>query len=202
MVYKKVKAALIVAGLAFCATGAVSASQGMTGASGAMLSHTCAGCHGTDGASVGPASPTISGLSSYYFIDVMEGFASGDVPSTIMDRIALGYSAEEIEAMAEFFAKKPFVPAKQEFDDSLVELGASLHDRHCERCHADGGTFADDDAGVLAGQWAPYLRWTLADYRAEYREGPARMHREMREMLEREGEKSMEALISYYASQQ
>ena len=61
-----------------------------------MLANNCQGCHGTDGASVGPASPTIAGLSKDYFVEVMEGFASGDVKATIMDRIAKGYNKKEI----------------------------------------------------------------------------------------------------------
>ena len=39
----------------------VSATQAMAGASAKAMADTCAGCHGTNGASVGPASPTISG---------------------------------------------------------------------------------------------------------------------------------------------
>ena len=39
-----------------------------------MLADTCAGCHGTDGASVGPATPNIAGLSETYFTDTMLAF--------------------------------------------------------------------------------------------------------------------------------
>jgi cytochrome c553 len=63
MVYKKIKEALIAAGIAVVASSTAMADDGMTGASGEMLANTCAGCHGTNGISTGPATPTISGMA-------------------------------------------------------------------------------------------------------------------------------------------
>lgn len=42
--------------------------------SGQALAFTCAGCHGTDGSSVGPSSPSIAGMDPDVFIDVMKGY--------------------------------------------------------------------------------------------------------------------------------
>ena len=197
--------ALLAVGLAFAASSAVIAADEppvLTGASTSMLADTCDGCHGTSGASDGPAIPTIAGLSEEYFVEVMQGFASGEVPSTIMGRIAKGYSEDEIKQMAKHFGAKPFVMAKQDFDAGQVKKGAKLHDKYCEKCHADGGTSAEDDAGVLAGQWTPYLNWTLADYRAGDREMTKKMKKKVEQMLSKEGDAGIQALLSYYASQQ
>ena len=38
------------------------------------LANTCAGCHGTDGSSNGPATPSLAGISVDYFKDAMESF--------------------------------------------------------------------------------------------------------------------------------
>jgi sulfide dehydrogenase cytochrome subunit len=73
----------------------------LSGASAAMLSNTCAGCHGTNGASGGPATPTIAGLEEEYFVDVMNQFKSGERYSTIMGHIAKGYTDDEIKKMAD-----------------------------------------------------------------------------------------------------
>ena len=62
-----------------------------------MLADTCAGCHGTDGASAGPASPIIAGMNAECFVDMMEGFRDDSIYSTIMGRIAKGYTDDEIE---------------------------------------------------------------------------------------------------------
>jgi sulfide dehydrogenase cytochrome subunit len=200
MVYKKAKKALFVAGLAFCAS-TTAVAEGMTGASASMLANTCSGCHGTNGASVGPAAPTIGGLSEDYFIDVMERFASGDVPSTIMGRIANGYSGDEIEKMAGFFAEQEFVPAKQEFDAGMAESGAKLHDMYCEKCHEEGGQL-DDGTSRLAGQWVNYLEWTMADITAQHREVSKKMWRAVEKMINKQGDESIAQVIHYYASQQ
>lgn len=197
--------ALIAAGVALGASAAVLAQDQppvLTGASTSMLADTCNGCHGTDGASAGPATPTISGLPEDYFVDLMKEFASGDAYSTIMGRIAKGYSEDEIKQLAKHFGSKRFVAAQQGFDDSQVAKGSKLHDRYCEKCHEDGGTSSKDDTGVLAGQWTPYLAWTLADFRAGDREMTRKMRKKLRQLLAKEGDAGIQALLSYYASQQ
>ncbi|HEB97247.1 MAG TPA: cytochrome c4 [Sedimenticola thiotaurini] len=204
MIYKTLTKALLVAGLAIGASTAAYAEKPklMMGASAKMLADTCYGCHGTDGASGGPATPTISGLSKDYFVETMEGFAEDEIPSTIMGRIAKGYTKDEIKMLADYFGDKPFVKAKQGFDAKLAKKGKKLHKKYCEKCHADGGSTAEDDAGILAGQWTPYLTWQFADFKAGEREAPKKMRKKMKKMLSREGSAGLEALINYYASQQ
>jgi sulfide dehydrogenase cytochrome subunit len=175
----------------------------MSGASARMLAETCAGCHGTDGASVGPASPTIGGMNGEYFVEVMQGFKSDEIYGTIMNRIAKGYSDEEIALMGTFFAGKEFVPAKQEADEGLAKVGAKLHDKYCEKCHAEGGkVLEDEEYYILAGQWVPYLENALADFREERREMPKKMKKQLDKLIEREGDKGLDALWAFYASQQ
>lgn len=206
MAYTTVRKALLIAGLAFGASAVVIAEEAtpktVGGASASMLANTCAGCHGTNGASNGPATPSISGLSREYFVEVMKGFKGGSVPSTIMGRIAKGYEDDEIDRMAEYFVGKPFVKAKQSFDPKLAETGSKLHERYCEKCHAEGGQSAEDDAGVLAGQWTPYLHFAFADFKSGSREAPKKMAKQVDTLLSKEGSAGVEALLNYYASQQ
>jgi len=205
MAYKKLTTAILAAGLAIGATPtAFSADtpKTLTGATDSMLANTCAGCHGTNGASQGPASPTIAGLSEDYFVEVMEEFASGEVPSTIMGRIAKGYSDDEIKQLATFYGGKEFVKAKQDFDPAMAKKGAKLHDKYCEKCHAEGGESAEDDAGVLAGQWTTYTKWQLDDYTAGHRKPTKKMGKQLKKMLEAKGSGSLDELLNFYASQQ
>ncbi|PLY13320.1 MAG: cytochrome c4 [Sedimenticola sp.] len=205
MAFKTLTKAVVVAGLAVSATAAFAADDApkvITGASASMLANTCAGCHGTDGSSQGPASPTIAGLSSDYFVETMQGFANDEIPSTIMGRIAKGYTEDELKAMAGYFKAKTFVKAHQDFDKDLADNGAKLHDKYCEKCHAEGGQSAEDDAGVLAGQWTPYLNWQLANFKSGDREAPKKMQKQMEKMLEKEGSDGVMALLNFYASQQ
>ena len=191
-------------GLSLCAS-AADAPELVSGASARMLSETCAGCHGTDGASLGPASPTIGGMEGEYFIEVMEGFRDDEIYSTIMGRIAKGYTDEEIALMGTFFAGKEFVPAKQEFDKDLVDKGAKLHDKYCEKCHSEGGVVLEDEDEeyyILAGQWTPYLHNAVSDFRDDRRPIPKKMRSKLGKLLDKQGDDGLKALFAYYASQQ
>jgi len=210
MVMKTITRVLLVAGLAFGMTSAAIAAKHakkmapktLMGASGTALSDTCAGCHGADGASGGPATPSIGGLSPAYFEELMKGFKSGEIPSTIMGRIAKGYNDDEIKKMAAHYGGKPFVPAKQAFDKGKAAKGAKLHEKNCEKCHADGGTDVKDDTGRLAGQWTFWLKATMADYIAGKREMTRKMKKKVMKLHTKGGDAAFDELMHYYASQQ
>lgn len=174
-----------------------------------MLSNTCAGCHGTLGHSSGPASPIIAGINAEVFVDTMERYKSGDIYSTIMGRIAKGYTTEDFEKMASFFNAQEFKPATQEYAADLVEKGAAIHDKACESCHAEGGMPLKDEDGedaeeffLLAGQWTPYLQFTIQDFREERREMPKKMRDKLEGVIKSDGEDGLTALFAFYASQQ
>ena len=192
--------------VALCMSFAIHAADApelTSGASARMLAETCAGCHGTDGQSVGPASPTIAGMNGEYFMEIMKGFRSGEIYSTIMGRIATGYTDDEIGLMASFFAGKPFVPVSQTFDAGLAEEGGKLHEKYCEKCHAEGGkVLEDEEYYILAGLWKPYLHNAIEDFQGERRPMPKKMATQFRKLLEKEGDKGVTALLNYYASQQ
>ena len=71
---------------------------------GAMLSNSCAACHGTDGNSPG-AIPSIGGKSAQFIETALQDFRSGKRTGTVMGRHASAYSDEEIRLIAEFFAR-------------------------------------------------------------------------------------------------
>jgi len=193
---KIVHGALIASSLAL--SGAAAAAT----PSGEMLANTCAGCHGTHGNSQGPATPTITGISRDYFIETMQAYREDERNPTIMNRIAKGYSDAEIEAMADFFSAREFVAHKQDFDVNTAKRGYILHDKYCEKCHEEGGRSKEDDAGILAGQWTPYIRWSLEDFMSGKREAPKKMKSKLEDVEARAGrEKGIEQLVNYYASQ-
>lgn len=163
-----------------------------------MLADTCAGCHGTDGVSTGPATPSIAGLSEIYFTDTMAAFKSGDRHSTVMNRIAKGYTDEEIKLMAGHFARLPRATTTQKTDAAQVARGEKLYSKNCGKCHDENGTLADDDAGILASQWLPYLHYSLEDFTSGLREMPKKMKKKVDALSAEE----IDALLQYFASQQ
>ena len=175
-------------------------SQLMAAPSASMLANTCAGCHGTGGNSVGPASPTIAGKSAEYIKDIMAQYKSGERHSTIMARIAKGYTDEEIALMADFFAAKTFESnaAKQKLDSAKVKAGKKLYKKNYSKCHDENGSLPDDDSGILAGQWLPYLQYTMEDFRG----GRSEMTKKMKKKVDKLDDEQIEALLQFFASQE
>jgi sulfide dehydrogenase cytochrome subunit len=163
-----------------------------------MLADTCAGCHGTDGASSGPATPSIAGNSETYMVDTMQAFKSGERPSTVMGRIAKGYSDEEFKLMASVFAKQPIAKTSQKLDAAQVAAGKKLFGKNCEKCHDEKGGLADDDSGILASQWLPYLEHSMEDFQAGSRE----MAKKMKKKVDKLSDAELAALLQFFASQQ
>ncbi len=189
--------ALLTCGLSF------SVASFAGGASGEMLGNTCAGCHGTNGISNGPASPSLAGIDYDYMVESMKQFQAGERNSTIMARIAKGYSDADIEAMSKYFSEKKFVMASQKYDADAAKRGKKLHQKYCKNCHGDTGISedTDDDSGVLAGQWKPYLNYTFADYQAGEREMGKKMKKKFKSLHKKAGDKGVADMIEFYASQ-
>lgn len=172
----------------------------LAGPSGQAMAFTCAGCHGTDGSSVGPSMPAIAGMDPEVFVDAMKAYRNDESNATIMNRIAKAYGDKQFKEMAWFFASQRLRLYPQAHDAALAARGAELHKKHCEKCHENGGR--PGDAGTLAGQWMPYLEYTMDDYIAGKRKWPRKMKRKVDAAIADEGDDAVRALIHYYASQQ
>ena len=72
---------------------------------------TCANCHGTDGYSRGRI-PSLAGRDKDSIVRAMREFRDGTRASTIMQQLAKGYTAEQIEAAAAYFAAQRATDAK------------------------------------------------------------------------------------------
>jgi sulfide dehydrogenase cytochrome subunit len=68
-----------------------------------LLVLSCAGCHGPGGRSPG-AIPSLHGQTAASIADHLRGFRDDRLPSTVMGRIAKGYSDAEIDALANTMA--------------------------------------------------------------------------------------------------
>ena len=192
-----IQTAIIAGGVAF--SGASFAAT----PSGEMLGNTCAGCHGTNGVSSGPATPSLAGMPTEYFLESMNGFKDGSRPNTIMTRIVKGYTDEENQLMATFFAGQKSMPTKQKFDATAAAAGKKLHDKYCEKCHTDGGALGEDaDSNALAGQPMLYNQWSIADYQSGDRETGKKMKKKLQALYNRKGDEGINQLLNYYASQQ
>ena len=118
-----------------------------------------------------------------------------------MTRIAKGYTEQEIELMADFFSQQKFVRLDQKHDADMAKKGAKHHKKYCEKCHEDDGRSAEDDAGILAGQWMLYLSYSMDDFISGRREMEKKMKKKLDLMMEEQGDQGMEELIHFYGAQ-
>jgi cytochrome subunit of sulfide dehydrogenase len=65
----------------------------------------CSGCHAANPAANTPV-PRLAGRNAVEIVTQMQAFRSGAQPSTVMDRIAKGYSDAEIAAIAAWYAQQ------------------------------------------------------------------------------------------------
>jgi len=170
----------------------------------------CNDCHGDNGVSQSSDVPTIAGLAEFVHVDALyiyqdearpcaeSEYRQGDTSraATSMCAVAADLSEDDIDAIAAAFAELPYVKTTQDFDAGLAAAGQALHDQHCDRCHSEAGTLADDEAGMLGGQQMGYLRNMFAQYADGSREQPGKMQ----EKLELLSADDTEALVNYYGS--
>ena len=67
------------------------------------LAATCTGCHGPNGVSQGGI-PSLAGLDKQRIVTLVQEFRDGRRPSTVMQQHAKGYTDQQIEAIAAWFA--------------------------------------------------------------------------------------------------
>lgn len=170
----------------------------------------CLDCHGKSGVSEHADIPTIAGLSDFYFANQLELFKQSARPcmgesfkkhkhgSGASDHceVAKAISASQAAEMAAHFSALAFVAASQPFDAASAKRGQRVHELRCGRCHEDAGRDPLDDAGILGGQWAAYLRQTLKDYRDGKRWQP-----DVKAVATKAlDDATIEDLVNYYAS--
>lgn len=66
----------------------------------------CANCHGTDGRAQ-PGMESLAGMNKDDLVKKMTDFKTGRKPATIMHQLSKGYSDEQIQAIAGYFAAQP-----------------------------------------------------------------------------------------------
>jgi sulfide dehydrogenase cytochrome subunit len=197
-------------GLSVLASGMVLGLSLATSALAADPAASCAGCHGTDGASTTANIPSIAGMSATYLSSTLNDYkkkerpcsevtvVAGDKKGTKSDmcKVAADLAAADIDAVAKTFSAKKFARFKQDADAALAAKGKAIHEAQCDKCHTEGGSVADDDAGILAGQPAAYVKEQLTDYKSGKRAAPTKMKPKTDALQAAD----IDALAAYYAS--
>ena len=130
----------------------------------------CAACHGADGKPTDKTIPTIWGQQAGYIYIQLRDFKRGDRKSDIMQPIASSLGRDDMQAIAEYFAKKPWPDlgqprAPKDVADRASKANSSIG---CTGCHLDHFQ-GDGTVPRLAGLGRDYLTKTIADFRSHAR---------------------------------
>tara|TARA_R110001592_G_scaffold68269_2_gene209122 strand:- start:2594 stop:3175 length:582 start_codon:yes stop_codon:yes gene_type:complete len=163
------------------------------------LIESCNHCH--DG--VKQDIPVINGISAFaletsllaYVEDARKARPHEDED---MKSIMKKLSDVEFKKIIDHYPSQEFIPVKQAFNAELATKGKILHESYCSRCHTEGGSLADDDSGILSGQWKNYLIEEMNNYKNGSRIGDKKMTVVTKSL----SDEHIQALAEYYASQQ
>jgi len=97
------KIRLTFSALALLAIAGTTHAQGVSPQQARSWAAGCANCHGTNGYAQ-PGLASLAGASKDETVQKMKEFKSGARPATLMHQLAKGYTDEQIEAIAVYFA--------------------------------------------------------------------------------------------------
>jgi sulfide dehydrogenase cytochrome subunit len=172
----------------------------------------CFQCHGKGGASTESSIPIIGGYSAKYIADSLRLFKKKErhcaevaIPSgakkgqkSDMCRISAELSDADMDALAKYFAAQKFVRARQPFDAAKAAKAVPVYKLRCEKCHENNGASPDEDNGILAGQWMPYMK----DQLVWFRTGKRPIDDKMKQRLDKVTKEEEDLLLHFFASQQ
>ncbi|MDP2810257.1 MAG: c-type cytochrome [Rhodocyclaceae bacterium] len=163
-----------------------------------VLARTCNGCHGVGGVSAGASMPSIGGLPREYLRTIMKQWKYDERSAITMNRVVKGFSDDELDALAAWFAKQPWVPSPQRVSPDVLSKGKSAVSEKCEDCHGITGNDPDVDAPKINGQWSKYMELELEKYRSKEFKMP---HRKMKKAAHEMKPADVSAAARYYGAQ-
>ncbi len=153
---------------------------------------TCIGCHGDQGISGNPATPSLAGQDAEYFTTALHAYKSGARSDPAMSGIAGGLDDGTIKNLAAYYAAlEPQRPA-----NVRAPLSPAQWVERCDRCHGVDGNSKDPRVPALAGQRFDYLEQALRAYQTG-----ARKSATMAAMADVLTKVDVGALAAYYAGQ-
>lgn len=129
----------------------------------------CATCHGEAGVPTGPDIPVIWGQEFYYLYVQLKDYNAGRRANEIMSGIAAEMTKEQMQALAKYFADKPWPRTSFAVDDAASSRGeTALGAGQCSQCHL-GGYNGNSRIPRLAGQQPHYLQRTMLEFKSKVR---------------------------------
>jgi cytochrome c553 len=160
-------------------------------AAGQALATPCAACHGVEGVSGNPSSPSLAGQDAQYLAAALHGYKDGTRGNTTMKALSAALDDTAVKNLAAFYAGLQPQPPNVRKPLTTAEWA-----ERCDRCHGVNGNSTDPHFPALAGQRVEYLQKVLEAYRTG-----ARHSLEMAAMADVLSENDVRNLAAYYARQ-
>ena len=151
----------------------------------------CAGCHGEDGVSSDPDTPSLAGQDARYFTAAMQGYKNGARDDPAMKAPAAKLDDNAVKNLSAFYASLSPKAPKVSKPLTTVELA-----QRCDRCHGLNGNSTDVRTPALAAQRVDYLERVLRAYQSGARKSP-----QMAAMSAVLSEEDIAGLAAHYAGQ-
>jgi cytochrome c553 len=154
----------------------------------------CAQCHGKDGNSKIPGTPTLAGQQPIYMVNATQEYLHGLRPITTMEATLRGMRKIELQNIALYFAvQTPVQRGPAPFGDAAA--GEPLSGE-CGGCHGARGVSNDAATPSLAGQDPQYLLSAIKAYRDQ-----TRHHKIMNAQLAGARDSDIENIVAFYTVQ-
>jgi cytochrome c553 len=160
-------------------------------AAGKSAAAACGGCHGDQGVSGNPATPSLAGQDAQYLAAALHTYKNGSRSDETMKGLVASLDDNAIKNLAAYYATQQPQPP-----NVRKPLTTGEWVERCDRCHGVNGNSTDPRLPALAGQRVDYLTKVLHDYRTGARRSPQMLA--MSDML---SDADVENLAAYYARQ-
>jgi cytochrome c553 len=160
-------------------------------AAGKTAAAACAGCHGDQGVSGNPATPSLAGQDAQYIAAALRAYKDGSRSNEPMKGLAAALDDNVMKNLAAFYAAQQPQPP-----NVRKPLTTTEWTQRCERCHGVNGNSTDPRIPGLAAQRADYMEKVLHAYRSGERKNTT-----MAAMADGLTEAEVENLAAHYARQ-
>jgi len=130
----------------------------------------CFQCHGPDGNSTQPGTPTLAGQQPRYFVSAVHEYLSGTRGVSPMHMLVRDMRSTDLEGVALYFASQ--TPAQRPAANFGTPAAAAPHIVLCAGCHGPLGVSEDPGTPSLAGQDPQYLVAAIKGYRNQRKYEP------------------------------
>ena len=160
-------------------------------AAGKKAAAACGGCHGEQGVSAIPGTPSLAGQDAQYLAAATQAYKDGARKDETMKAPAAALDERAIRDVAAFYAAQaPQAPNLRR------PLALSEWTARCDRCHGANGNSVEPHIPALAAQRADWLEQSLDAYRKGERKSTA-----MTAMSASLTDADVKALAAHYARQ-